>query len=203
MSQSLSDFEVRIPINKKLVETQREVREKLYDYNHSRPSEMEKRKSLLDDILGTNKGVNIFPPFYCDMGKNIHFKLGGFLNVDVKILDIAPVNIGEYVQIGPGAILTTVGHPLDMAERCLPEAAGNSINIGDNVWIGAGAIVLGGVSIGDRSVIGAGAVVTKDIPADSVAVGNPAKVIKTIEHNPMPTDEELDEIWAEFESITP
>ncbi len=195
MSQSIADFEVQLPIDKALFEFQTQVKEKLYDFNHSRPAELEYRNQLLGEILGSANQVHIVPPFYCDMGKNIHFKQGGFLNTGVKILDLATVTIGEYVQIGPDAVISTAGHPLDLAQRVCPIATANSIVIGDNVWIGAKAVILDGVTIGDRSVIGAGSIVTKNIPADVVAVGNPCRVIKQILHSEMPTDEEIEAMW--------
>ncbi len=198
MSHKLSDFSVQIPINKELCAFQDEVKEQLYDFNHSRPSEHQLRVDVLQSILGNYQGVIIVPPFYCDMGKNIHFECGGFLNSGVKILDLAPVFIGECVQIGPNVVISTAGHPFDLAERVLPIASANPIKIGDNVWVGANAVILDGVTIGDRSVIGAGSVVTKDIPPDCVAVGNPCRVIKTITHSEMPTDEELNEMWADL-----
>ncbi|MDN3681309.1 sugar O-acetyltransferase [Vibrio tapetis subsp. quintayensis] len=195
MSQRIADFEIQLPIDQSLFDFQTQVKEKLYDFNHSRPSELEYRNQLLGEILGSANQVHIVPPFYCDMGKNIHFKQGGFLNTGVKILDLATVTIGEYVQIGPDTVISTAGHPLDLAERVRPVATANPIVIGDNVWIGAKTIILDGVTIGDRSVIGAGSVVTKDIPADVVAVGNPCRVIKTIEQSKMPTDEEIEAMW--------
>ncbi|MGF1755529.1 sugar O-acetyltransferase [Vibrio makurazakiensis] len=195
MSNKISDFEVQTPITPEFFRLQTEVKEKLYDFNFSRPSAHEQRADLLLEILGRSGGVNIFPPFFCDLGKNIHFKEGGFLNTGVKILDLAPVYIGEYVQIGPDVVISTAGHPLDLAERVRPVATGNPITIGDSVWIGAGAIILDGVTIGDRAVIGAGSVVNKDIPADTVAVGNPCKVVKKIDQSPMPTEDEIYEMW--------
>lgn len=195
MSQRIADFEIQLPIDQSLFDFQTQVKEKLYDFNHSRPSELEYRNQLLGEIVGSANQVHIVPPFYCDMGKNIHFKQGGFLNTGVKILDLATVTIGEYVQIGPDTVISTAGHPLDLAERVRPVATANPIVIGDNVWIGAKAVILDGVTIGDRSVIGAGSVVTKDIPADVVAVGNPCRVIKTIEQSKMPTDEEIEAMW--------
>jgi maltose O-acetyltransferase len=195
MSHKLSDFSVHIPIDRELMDFQNQVKEKLYDFNHSRPSQSVLRQELLDDLFGSNKGVTIIPPFYCDMGKNIRFKQGGFLNTGVTILDLATVTIGEYVQIGPNVVISTAGHPFDLAERVLPIATGNPIVIGYNVWIGANSVILDGVTIGNRSIIGAGSIVTKDIPSDCVAVGNPCRVIKSISHSKMPTNEELDEMW--------
>lgn len=195
MSNKVSDFSVQIPINPEFDKMQDQVKEKLYDYNHARPSQHSLRRQLLEEILGSSGGANILSPFYCDVGKNIHFKQGGFVNTGVKILDLAPVKIGEYVQIGPDVIISTAGHPIDLAERVKPVATANPITIGDNVWIGAGAIILDGVTIGNRCVIGAGSVVNKDIPEDSVAVGIPCKVVKSIKQSPMPTEEELHQMW--------
>ncbi|NOI69350.1 sugar O-acetyltransferase [Vibrio owensii] len=195
MSSKLADFSVHIPITPELFEFQTEVKEKLYDFNHARPSEHLKKAEIIESLLGSAKGVNIVPPFYCDMGKNIHFTQGGFLNAGVTILDLAPVHIGEYVQIGPNVVISTAGHPFELAERVRPIATGNPITIGDSVWIGAGAIILDGVTIGERAIIGAGSVVTKDIPADCVAVGNPCRVVKTIEQSEMPSEEEIIEMW--------
>lgn len=195
MSHNLSDFSVNIPITPALFEFQTQVRDKLYDFNHARPSEFQRRTAILTDLLGSLNDAVILSPFHCDMGKNIHFKQGGFLNAGVTILDLAPVTLGAFILIGPNVVISTAGHPLDLAQRVQPVAAGSPITIGDSVWIGAGAIILGGVTIGDRSVIGAGSVVTKDIPADSLAVGNPCKVIRRIQHGDMPSDEAIAEMW--------
>ncbi len=197
MSYKVSDFEVQIPIDPALIKFQEQVKEQLHDFNHSRPSQLAQRNEILTSILGAHNGAHIIPPFYCDMGKNISFKQGGFLNAGVTILDLAPVTIGDYIQVGPNVVISTAGHPLDLAERVKPVACGNPITIGDNVWIGAGAVILDGVTIGDRSVIGAGSIVNKDIPADSVAVGNPCKVIKKIKHSEMPSEEQILEWWSE------
>ncbi|XPP92467.1 sugar O-acetyltransferase [Photobacterium leiognathi subsp. mandapamensis] len=194
MSSKLEDYSVHISINPELVHCQNAVKEKLYDFNHARPSDEVTQRKILNELLGAVNHAVIVAPFYCDMGKNIHFKRGGFLNAGVKILDIAPVYFGEHVLIGPNVVISTTGHPIDMA-RVLPVASGNPITVGDCVWIGAGAIILDGVTIGDRSVIGAGSVVTKDIPADCIAVGNPCRVVKKIEHGEMPTEAELEELW--------
>ncbi|MGF1689352.1 sugar O-acetyltransferase [Photobacterium japonica] len=195
MSQHLSDYSLHVPITPALFAEQAAVKDILYDFNQLRPSDYPGQTKLLTALLGSHNGAHIIPPFYCDMGRNIHFKLGGFLNAGVKILDLAPVTIGERVLIGPNVVISTAGHPVTLAERVLPIAAANPIVIGDNVWIGAGAIILDGVTIGDRAVIGAGSVVTKDIPADTIAVGNPCKVVRTIEQSALPSDDELDEMW--------
>jgi len=101
MSRDLRDFSVQLPINRDLITYQTQVKEKLYDFNHSRPAQHTERQAILNSLLGSANGVTIVPPFFCDLGHNIHFKCGGFLNTNVTILDIAPVTIGEYVQMGP------------------------------------------------------------------------------------------------------
>lgn len=200
MSKKVDDFSVKLQINKELADFQLACKEKLYDFNHSRPSETEKRQQILKSIFGQFSNTHIEPPFQCDMGSNIFFGEGGFLNYGVIILDIAPVTIGEYVLIAPNVVISTASHPVDLAERVKPYACAEPISIGDNVWLGAGAIVVGGVTIGDRSVIGAGSVVTKDIPSDVIAVGNPCRVIKKIEHGEMPSEAQLQEWWGDIES---
>ena len=198
MNKKVEDFSVQLLIDKTLVDHHLACKEKLYDFNFSRPSEGDKRKNILKSLFAKYNNTHIEPPFQCDMGNNISFGKGGFINYGVKILDIAPVTIGEYVLIAPNVVLATVDHPIDLAERVKPYACGEPITIGDNVWLGAGAIVLGGVTIGDRSVIGAGSVVTKDIPNDVIAVGNPCRVIKNIAHGKMPSQVQLAKWWREF-----
>jgi acetyltransferase-like isoleucine patch superfamily enzyme len=200
MSKKIADFSVQVLINKDLVKHQLACKEKLYDFNFSRPSENEKRHEILSSLFGQYKGTHIEPPFQCDMGNNIFFGEGGFINYGVKIIDIAPVTIGDYVLIAPNVVICTVDHPADLAERVKPYACAEPIVLGNNVWVGAGCVVLGGVTIGSRSVIGAGSIVTNDIPSDVIAVGNPCRVIKKIEHGEMPSDEKIAEYWSELHS---
>ena len=119
-------------------------------------------------------------PFRCDYGLNISIGEGSFVNFDCVFLDLAPIRIGRHTLIGPKVQLLTALHPFDAAQRRTGLEAGRPITVGDDCWLGGGVIVCPGVAIGDRSVIGAGAVVTRDIPADSVAAGNPARVIRTL-----------------------
>lgn len=198
MSKKIEDFSVQLLISKELDEAQLTCKDKLYDFNFSRPREKQKRTDILKSLFGKYHSTHIEPPFHCDMGTNIFFAQGGFLNYGVTILDIAPVTIGEYVLMGPNVVISTAGHPVDLAERVKPFACADPINIGDNVWLGAGCVVLGGVSIGSRSVIGAGSIVTKDIPSDVIAVGNPCRVIKKIEHGKIPSEAQLQEWWGEL-----
>lgn len=119
-------------------------------------------------------------PFHCDYGFNVFASEGSFINFDCVFLDLAPIRIGRRTLIGPKVQLLTAVHPFDAAERATKTEAGKPVTIGDDCWIGGGAIVCPGVTIGDRAVIGAGAVVTRDIPADSIAAGNPARILRKL-----------------------
>ncbi|GAA2076401.1 sugar O-acetyltransferase [Microbacterium hatanonis] len=138
-------------------------------------------RGILDDLLGTlGEGAHINPPLFVDYGENIHVGARTFVNYNLTALDVAPIVIGEDCQIGPNVQLLTPTHPIDPQPRRDKLEAAQPITIGDNVWLGGGVIVCPGVSIGENSVIGAGSVVTRSIPANVVAVGNPARVIREI-----------------------
>ncbi|MFF5635852.1 sugar O-acetyltransferase [Streptomyces sp. NPDC012825] len=130
---------------------------------------------------GLGAGVHIRPPLFVDYGSYITVGEDTFINYNLTALDVAPITIGRDCQIGPNVQLLTPTHPVEPEPRRDKLEAARPITIGDNVWLGGGAIVLAGVTIGDNSVIGAGAVVTKDVPANVVAVGNPARVIRSIQ----------------------
>ncbi|MEV0919779.1 sugar O-acetyltransferase [Streptomyces sp. NPDC049967] len=136
---------------------------------------------LVAELLGgVGEGAHIRPPLYVDYGTYITVGEDTFINYNLTALDVAPITIGRDCQIGPNVQLLTPTHPVEPEPRRDKLEAAKPITIGDNVWLGGGAIVLAGVTIGDNSVIGAGAVVTKDVPANVVAVGNPARVIRSI-----------------------
>ncbi len=138
-------------------------------------------RPILADLLGSlGDDAHIKPPLYVDYGTFITVGARTFINYNLTALDVAPIIIGEDCQIGPNVQLLTPTHPVEPQPRRDRLEAAKPITIGDNVWLGGGAIVLPGVTIGDNSVIGAGAVVTRDVPANSVAVGNPARVVREI-----------------------
>ncbi len=124
--------------------------------------------------------VFIRPPLYVDYGSNLRIGARSFVNFGLMALDVAAITIGEDCQIGPNVQLLTPTHPVEAGPRRDKLEAAKPITLGDNVWLGGGVIVCPGVTIGDNTVVGAGAVVTSDLPADVVAVGNPAKVIRTL-----------------------
>ena len=135
----------------------------------------ERRALLLGRFASVGEGAVIRPPFHCDYGFNIHLGAGVFLNFNCVILDVVEVVIGDRTQIGPGVQILTADHPRDAAARARGLEFGRPIRIGCNVWIGAGAIILPGVSIGDDALVGAGSVVTRDVRAGVTVVGNPAR----------------------------
>lgn len=139
------------------------------------------RRTLLHGLLaGIGADTEIRPPFYVDYGFNITIGSGCFANFGLTALDVARITVGDDVQFGPHVQLLTPTHPVDPQPRRAKWEAGKPITIGDNVWIGGGAIVLAGVTIGENTVVGAGAVVTRDLPANVVAVGNPARVVRSL-----------------------
>ena len=151
-------------------------------YNSTPARDPAERRRILTELLGEiGDGVDIRPPFRVDYGSHIRIGARTFANYGLIALDVAPITIGADVQIGTNVQLLTPTHPIEAGPRRDKWEAAKPIVIGDNVWLGSGAIVLPGVTIGDNTVVGAGAVVTKDLPADVVAVGNPARVIRTLD----------------------
>lgn len=150
-------------------------------YNATDPGDAAGRLELLRQLLGAvGEGVDIQPRFHCDYGYNIRLGRNCFINYNCVFLDCAEIAIGDDLQMAPAVQLYTAYHPLDRATRVAGWEGAKPIRIGSGVWIGGGAIVLPGVSIGDGAVIGAGSVVTRDVPSDSVAIGNPARVVRAL-----------------------
>ncbi|GGW23762.1 sugar O-acetyltransferase [Streptomyces xantholiticus] len=139
-------------------------------------------QAVVAELIGSlGAGAHIKPPLFVDYGTYITIGEGTFVNYNLTALDVAPITIGRDCQIGPNVQLLTPTHPVEPGPRRDKLEAALPITIGDNVWLGGGAIVLPGVTIGDNSVIGAGAVVTKDVPANVIALGNPARVVRPVE----------------------
>ena len=150
-------------------------------YNAITDGEPDLLLSLLRDLMGSvGDGTVIMPQFTCDYGYNIRLGLNVFINYHCIFLDCAPIDIGNDVQVGPAVQLYTAQHPLEAEIRRSGLESARPIRIGSDVWIGGGAAILPGVTIGDRSVVGAGSVVVHSVPADCVAVGNPARVVRTL-----------------------
>lgn len=150
-------------------------------FNHTPARDTARQRELLGALLGAlGEATEVRPPLLVDYGTNLHIGARTFVNFGLVALDVARISIGNDVQVGPNVQLLTPTHPVDPGPRREKWEAAKPIAIGDNVWLGGGAIVLPGVSIGDNTVVGAGAVVTRDLPANVVAVGNPARAVRTI-----------------------
>ncbi|XWN34025.1 MAG: sugar O-acetyltransferase [Devosia sp.] len=149
-------------------------------YNAALALSHDDRRALLRErFAAVGEGVAIRPPFYCDYGYNIHVGSGVFMNFGCVILDVVAVKIGHDTQIGPNVQILTADHPRDAAHRRTRQEFGRPITIGENVWIGGGAIILPGITVGDEATIGAGAVVTRDVAAGTTVIGNPARPYKS------------------------
>ena len=167
--------------DEEIAREQLECLEILYDYNHTRPSESQKREQILKKLLA-EMGENCYiePPLHANWGKYTHFGSNVYANFNLTLVDDTDIFVGDNVMFGPNVVIATAGHPVDPPLREKVAQFNIPVRIGRNVWIGAGAIVLPGVTIGDNAVVGAGSVVTKDIPPNVVAVGNPCRVLREI-----------------------
>lgn len=165
-----------------LVEEQTACLDKLYDFNMTRPTEDKKRQEMLKEMFAEiGEECYIEPPLHSNWGgKHVHFGRNVYANFGLTMVDDTHIYVGDYTMIGPHVTLATAGHPIlpELREKIYQYNA--PIHIGRNCWLGAGVIVLPGITIGDNSVIGAGSIVTKDIPANVVAYGNPCKVVREI-----------------------
>ena len=156
--------------------------EKLAAFNATLPSQMEKRNALLKEMLA-ECGANCYvePPFRANWGgRHVHFGDGVYANFNLTCVDDADIFVGSHTMIGPNVTICTASHPLSPALREKGLQYNRPVRIGENVWIGAGVTILPGVTIGDRSVIGASSLVLRDVPPDVVAVGSPARVIRSV-----------------------
>ncbi|MBE7055819.1 MAG: sugar O-acetyltransferase [Ruminococcaceae bacterium] len=174
--------ELYLPGDEEIMKEQLLCLEKLYDYNHTRPSEQDKRAEMLKEMFAEiGEGCYIEPPFHANWaGKFIHFGKNIYANFNLTMVDDTHIYVGDYTMFGPNVTVATAGHPIlpELREKAYQYNA--SVKIGRNCWIGAGAIILPGITIGDNVVVGAGSVVTKDLPSNVVAVGNPCKVLREI-----------------------
>lgn len=165
-----------------LVADTRRAQHVLTRYNATSDEETGKRVTLLRELLGSFGDATVIRPlFACDYGYNIRLGRNAFINFNCVFLDCAPIEIGDNLQMGPAAQLYTAAHPLETDVRRSGLEYARPIRIGNDVWIGGGAIILPGVTIGDRSVIGAGSVVVRDVPAAKVVAGNPARILRDLE----------------------
>ena len=168
------------PRDPELAAARQRCRELCAQLNRSASGDGVARRAILAALLGVSTNAWIEPPFHCDYGTNLRLGSNVYFNFNCVVLDVMPVTIGANTLIGPAVQIYTATHPLDAAERRRGLEAAKPVSIGADVWIGGGAILCPGVTIGDRAVIGAGSVVTRDVPADTVVAGNPARVIRRL-----------------------
>ena len=167
-------------LDSELVAGRERARDLCQALNATREGETEPRRRILRELFGRGGDtVWMQPPFFCDYGTNIELGERVFFNFNCVVLDVCLVRIGDYTMFGPGVQILTPVHPMNATERRLKEY-GKPIEIGSDVWVGCGALILPGVRIGSRSVIGAGSVVTRDVPDGVFAAGNPCRVIREI-----------------------
>ena len=167
--------------DEELAREQLKCLDRLYDFNQTRPLEMEKRSALLKEILAeVGENCYVEPPLHANWGIHTHFGRNVYVNFNLTLVDDTDIFVGDSVMFGPNVVVATAGHPIDPELRRKVAQFNVPVRIGSNVWIGAGAILLPGVTIGEGSVIGAGSVVTHDIPPNVVAVGNPCRVLREI-----------------------
>ena len=182
MINKLHTGELYLPMDDAVMAEQLNCLEKLYDFNATRPHELEKRTALLKEMFAEiGENCYIEPPFHTNWGgKHIHFGKNVYGNFNLTLVDDTHIYVGDYTMFGPNVVVATAGHPILPELREQGYQYNAPVRIGKNCWLGAGVIVLPGVTIGDNVVIGAGSVVTKDIPSNVVAVGNPCKVLREV-----------------------
>ena len=168
------------PFDPELVAARAHARDLCQTLNATREADVEERRQIALDLFGSGgDSVWLQPPFFCDYGAHIDLGERVFFNFNCIVLDVCRVRIGSYTLFGPAVQIYTPMHPLD-AELRRKQEFGKPVDIGSDVWIGGGAIILPGVRIGDRAVIGAGSVITRDIPEGVFAAGNPCRIVRKL-----------------------
>ena len=182
MINKLHTGELYLPMDETVFAEQLKCLEKLYDFNTTRPHELEKRTAMLKEMFAEiGENCYIEPPLHTNFGgKHVHFGKNVYGNFNLTLVDDTHIYVGDYTMFGPNVVIATAGHPILPELREQGYQYNAQVHIGKNCWLGAGVIVLPGVTIGDNVVIGAGSVVTKDLPSNVVAVGNPCKVLREV-----------------------
>lgn len=197
MKEKMHTGELYLPGDEEIIKEQFDCLELLYDYNATRPKEQEKREKLLKRMFAEiGDGCYIEPPLHANFGgRHVHFGKNVYVNFNLTLVDDTHIYVGDYTMIGPNVTIATAGHPLlpDLREKGYQY--NKSVRIGNNCWLGAGVIVVPGITIGDNVVIGAGSIVTKDVPSNVVAVGNPCRILRNID------EEEIDRL-KKIEKVT-
>ena len=183
IKEKMHNCQLYLPGDEELMKEQTLCLEKLYDFNATRPLEGEKRTALLKEMFAEiGENCYIEPPFHANWGgHHVHFGKNIYANFNLTLVDDTHIYVGDYTMFGPNVTVATAGHPIlpELREQAYQYNA--PVHIGRNCWIGAGVIIVPGITIGDNVVIGAGSIVTKNIPSNVVAVGNPARVLREID----------------------
>ncbi|WP_048000980.1 sugar O-acetyltransferase [Lactiplantibacillus herbarum] len=185
-NERLHTGELYLPEDPDLVKRQEACLDQLYDFNQTRPTEMTKRQVLLSKMFAEiGPDCYIEPPFHSNFGgHHVHFGTGIYANFNLTMVDDTHIYVGDRTMFGPNVTIATAGHPIIPELREQGYQYNAPVHIGANCWLGAGVIVLPGITIGDNVVIGAGSIVTKDLPDNVVAVGNPAHILRSVnEHD--------------------
>lgn len=182
MKDRMHSGELYLPKDMEIVGRQIQCLDRLYDFNSTRPTEAERREQLLSEMFAEiGEGCYIEPPFHANFGgAHVHFGNNIYAKFNLTCVDDTHIYVGDCTMFGPNVTVATAGHPILPSLREHGYQYNAPVKIGRNCWIGAGAVILPGVTVGDNVVIGAGSVVTKDIPSDVVAVGNPCKVLRKV-----------------------
>lgn len=184
--EKMHSGDLYLPNGDEIMSEQLAYMDKLYDFNATRPSQMEERERLLKEMFAEiGEGCYIEPPFHANWaGHHVHFGKGVYANFNLTLVDDTHIYVGDYTMFGPNVVIATAGHPILPKLREKAYQYNMPVHIGKNCWLGTGVLIMPGITIGDNVVIGAGSVVTKDIPSNVVAVGNPCKVLREIsEHD--------------------
>ncbi len=182
MIEKLHTGELYLPGDKEILKEQLQCLDKLYEFNMTRPSELEKREQMLSEMFAEiGSDCYIEPPLRTNWGgRHVHFGKNVYANFNLTLVDDTHIYVGDYTKFGPNVVIATAGHPIlpELREKAYQYNA--PVHIGKNCWLGSGVIVVPGIKIGDNVVIGAGSVVTKDLPDNVVAVGNPCRILRSI-----------------------
>lgn len=182
MKDKMHTGELYLPDDEEIMQEQLKRLDLLYDFNATRPTEMEKRERLLKQMFAQiGQGCYIEPPFHANFGgAHVHFGSHIYANFNLTMVDDTHIYVGDFTMFGPNVTVATAGHPILPELRRQAYQYNMPVRIGKNCWIGAGALIMPGITIGDNVVVGAGSVVTKDLPSNVVAMGNPCRVSREV-----------------------
>lgn len=182
MKERMHTGDLYLSGDQEIIEWQIKCLDRLYDFNMTRPTEGKKRESMLKEMFAEiGEGCYIEPPFHANFGgAHVHFGKNIYANFNLTLVDDTHIYVGDYTMFGPNVTVATAGHPILPELREKMYQYNFPVHIGKNCWIGAGVVIVPGITIGDNVVIGAGSVVTKDLPSNVVAVGNPCRVLREV-----------------------